>query len=182
MTTPDTRHDWAWLKDTYWYVLPIDLPAPQFDPDTNKISWLVDQTVWHIVGYENGNLWGVTSVLMYEASEGLPKHGPFSSPNQLTLLGTVTPSGRVHLTFIPSVSLGTPTVGTGQMVEYRGSWGFEMQMSTDRRGSRIVHWATMVQTRPGDEGWEKLPGVPYSVPQMLDGAKYPTTDGMRSKS
>ena len=26
----DTRAQWRWLADTYWYVLPIDLPALNF--------------------------------------------------------------------------------------------------------------------------------------------------------
>ena len=173
MTNQDARNDWAWLKDTYWYVLTSDLPAPQFDPDKNQISWLVDQTVWHIVGYENGYLWGVTSLMMYDAGAGIPKHGPLSRPIHLTLLGSVTPNGRVQMTFMPPGSLGSPTMGVGHMVEYRGAWGFEMQMSTDRMGTRVLHWATMVQTRPGDDSWDKLPGLSYTVPQMLDGATYP---------
>lgn len=173
MTNQNTRNDWTWLEDTYWYVLPIDLPAPLFDPDKNKLSWLVDQTVWHIVAYKNGYFWGATAVAMYNAGEEMPKLGPFSRPMQLTLLGSVTPNGRVQMTFVPTGPVGSPTMGVGQMVEYRGSWGFEMQMSTDRFGSRVLHWATMVQTRPGDESWDKLPGVPFSVPQMLEGATYP---------
>ncbi|MEN9867690.1 MAG: hypothetical protein RL748_3280, partial [Pseudomonadota bacterium] len=55
----DTRAQWAWLTDTYWYVRTPDLPALQLDPEDNLLSWLVDQTVWHISGYKNGYFWGV---------------------------------------------------------------------------------------------------------------------------
>src|SRR5262245_57752249 len=109
--TPDNRTDWAWLEDTYWYVLAPDLPALQLDPDENKLSWLVDQTVWHITGYRNGYVWGVTSVMMYSTGEEPPTRGPRSRPSQLTLLGTITPSGQVQLTFAPMGRLGSVTTG-----------------------------------------------------------------------
>lgn len=176
MTAPENRTDWAWLQDTYWYVLTPDLPAPQFDPDRNTISWLVDQTVWHITGYRNGYLWGVTSALMYDAGEEMPTRGPRSRPGHLTLLGTVTPGGQVQLTFVSTRGSGSVINGFGQMVRYRGEWGFEMQMSTERMGSRVLHWATMVQTRKGEESWDRLPGLEYSVPEMLEGATYPTVE------
>jgi hypothetical protein len=66
--------------------------------------------------------------------------------------------------------------GFGQMVEVGGAWAFEMQMSTDRLGTRVLHWANMVQTREGDPSWRQLPGLSYSVPEMLDGAVYPRLD------
>jgi hypothetical protein len=174
--TPDNRTDWSWLKDTYWYVLAPDLPALQFDPGDNKLSWLVDQTVWHVVGIKNGYIWGVTSVAIYNAGEEMPTRGPRSRPAQLTLLGTITPSGQVQLTFIPTGGPSSTTTGLGQMVRFQGAWGFEMQMSTDRSGSRVLHWATMVQTREGDASWNQLPGLTYSVPQMLEGATYPSLE------
>jgi hypothetical protein len=178
MKTPDKDTDWAWLKDTYWYVLTPDLPAPQFDPDENTLRWFVDQTVWHIVGYKHGYIWGATSVMMYDAEGEAPTRGLGSRPTQLTLLGTVTPRGGVQLTFIPKRGPSSATTGFGQMVQFEGAWGFEMQMSTDRLGSRVLHWATMVQTRKGEASWEQLPGLPYSVPQMLEGATYPSVKGV----
>lgn len=171
---PDKRTDWAWLKDTYWYVLAPDLPALQLDPDESKLSWLVDQTVWHITGYRNGYLWGVTAAMMYDAGDEMPARGPRSRPSHLTLLGTVTPGGQVQLTFVPTGRTGSVITGFGQMVERAGAWVFEMQMSTDRAGSRVLHWANMVQTREGEGSWEQLPGLTYSVPEMLEGAAYPS--------
>ena len=46
----DTRFDWSWLADSYWYVPRPDLPALQLDPEDNVLSWLVDQTVWQRSG------------------------------------------------------------------------------------------------------------------------------------
>lgn len=169
----DTRAQWRWLADTYWYVLPADLPAPQFDPDDNALSWLVDQTVWHISGYANGYFWGVTAALMYEAGESVPQRGPRSRISQLTLLGTVVPSGRVQITFLSNGRRSNSVIGFGQMVKLGPAWAFEMQMSTERGDARVLHWANMVQTRPGEPSWEQLPGLPYSVPDMLEGAEYP---------
>jgi hypothetical protein len=178
MNTPDRHTDWAWLNDTYWYVLAPDLPAPQFDPGQGTLCWFVDQTVWHIVGYKHGYVWGATSVMMYKAGEEMPTRGLGSRPTQLTLLGTITPRGQVQLTFVSNRGPGSVTTGLGQMVQFQGAWAFEMQMSTDRLGSRVLHWATMVQTRKGEESWEQLPGLTYSVPQMLEGAAYPCPEGV----
>lgn len=173
----ESRTDWTWVENTYWYVLPPDLPALQLDPDENALSWLVDQTVWHITGYKNGYLWGVTAAVMREPGQEMPSRGPGSRPSQLTLMGTVTPSGQVQLTFVPGRGSSSATIGFGQMVQRRGEWVFEMQMSTDRRGARVLHWANMVQTRPGEASWDRLPGVERSVPEMLEGAVYPTFQG-----
>jgi len=172
--TTDNRAQWRWLADTYWYVLPIDLPALKFDPDDEALTWLVDQTVWHISGHANGYFWGVAAVLMYDAGEPMPQRGPAARIAHLTLLGTVLPSGDVQITFIPRLR-GTSgaTTGLGRMIEVGGAWAFEMQMSTDRLGARVLHWANMVQTREGDPSWQQLPGLTYSVPDMLDGAVYP---------
>ena len=170
----DTRTQWRWLADTYWYVLPSDLPALSFDPDDTTLTWLVDQTVWHVSGYANGYFWGVTAVLMYAADEPMPRHGPASRIAHLTLLGTVLPNGSVQITFVPRLrgTAGAVT-GLGQMVEIGGAWAFAMQMSTDRVGTRVLHWANMVQTREGDPSWQQLPGLTHSVPEMLAGAVYP---------
>src|SRR3954469_6655359 len=72
----DTRFDWSWLADTYWCVPRPDLPALQLDPEDNVLSWLVDQTVWHISGYQSGYFWGVTGALTYDAGGGAPAGGP----------------------------------------------------------------------------------------------------------
>jgi len=169
----DTRFDWSWLADTYWYVPPPDLPALQLDPDGNTLSWLVDQTVWHISGYKNGYFWGVTAAVTHKAGEEPPAHGPKSRIGHLTMLGTVLPKGQIQITFLSGRNGGSPTIGFGQMVKVGEAWTFEMQMSTDRGDNRLLHWANMVQTHEGEASWNQLPGLDLSVPQMLEGAVYP---------
>jgi hypothetical protein len=177
----DSPTQWAWLKDTYWYVRTPDLPALQLDPEHNLLSWLVDQTVWHISGYKNGYFWGVAATLLHEAGSGVPTSRP-PHISQVTMIGTVLPDGNVQITF---QSIGrrdtTPTIGFGSMVKVDGAWAFQMQMSTDRVNDRMLHWANMTQTREGESGWRHLPGNGYSVPQMLAGADYPQFDDQKSK-
>lgn len=170
----DTRFDWSWLADTYWYVPQPDLPALQLDPDDSALSWLVDQTVWHISGYKSGYFWGVTAAVTYSAGEEPPARGPASRVGHLTMLGTALPNGQIQITFLSDSKRGSTTIGFGQMVKLGEAWTFEMQMSTERGDNRVLHWANMVQTREGEASWNQLPGLDLSVPQMLEGAVYPS--------
>jgi hypothetical protein len=176
MTTPvdSEPKDWSWLKDTYWYVLPENLPALQYDAAKNTLAWIVDQTVWHITDYRDGYFWGITSVLTRDAEEALPTHGRGSQPTGLALLGSITPEGRVHLTFVADAALTSrsATIGIGRAVPRDGSWSLEMQMSSGSR-ERTAHWAYMVRTQPGDPSWTSLPGIGLSVPEMLEGLEPP---------
>lgn len=45
MTVQPELTDWNWLKGTYWYVFPKNLPALQYDAAKNTLAWVVDQTV-----------------------------------------------------------------------------------------------------------------------------------------
>ncbi|MEZ4453927.1 MAG: hypothetical protein R3B09_31005 [Nannocystaceae bacterium] len=171
----DSRTDWRWLAGTYWYVPTPDLPALRLAPDGETLSWRVDQTVWHLTGYENGYFWGSTAVVMGDPDDEEP--GPIAQAiaarrgpqiGYRNLLGTVTPSGRVQITFTPTGRAPIePTVGIGQMVQRAEVWAFEMQMSMEQLRSRLLHWATMIQTRPGEPSWDRLPGIDLSVPTML---------------
>ncbi len=173
--TTDTRAQWNWLVDTYWYVTPPDLPALELDPSSNVLSWMVDQTVWHITGYKNGYFWGATGALMYDAGEDMPTRGPAARIAHVSLLGTVFPDGQVQITFQPTgkTSDTAPTVGYGKIIKVGDGYTFEMQMNTPRGSNRLLHWANMMQTKPGEASFAKLPGVDYSVPEMLEGASYP---------
>lgn len=171
MADQPSTADWSWLADTYWYVPEESLPALRLDPSENTLTWVIDQTVWQLTGYREGYFWGVCVALLRDAGEEIPERGPSSKPSSLTMLGSITPEGRVHLTFISSQS-GNATIGIGSMVQHRGGWSFQMQMSTGER-SRTAHWAYMVQTRPGDPSWDSLPGVGLSVPEMLEGTETP---------
>ncbi|HTQ81603.1 MAG TPA: hypothetical protein VMM92_16525 [Thermoanaerobaculia bacterium] len=169
----ETRFDWSWLAGTYWFVPQPYLPALALDPGSGLLSWQVDQTVWHISGYETGYFWGVTAALTYDAEEGLPAHGPAARVGHLTMLGTVLPEGQVQMTFLSDRKGSSPTIGLGRIAKIGEAWSFGMQMSTERGNDRLLHWAQMIETHEGDASWSQLPGLDLSVPQMLSGAVYP---------
>ena len=162
---------WDWLADTYWYVPPASLPALRLDNDTGALGWMVDQTVWHITGYADGYLWGVSATLLWPAGEAPPARGPRANPVPFTLLGSITPEGRAYFTFVPQVPGAATTVGVGRAVPRGGGWSLEMQMST---GSDVtLHWAYMLPVTPADPEWDSLPGAGISVTQMLEGCEVP---------
>lgn len=169
-----SHSEWSWLEDTYWYVLPENLPALQFDPDNHTLSWAVDQTVWHITGYRNGYFWGVAATLIQQNEGQTGKDSAGSAPVCFTMLGTITPEGRVHLTFIPceASSSRAATIGIGCAIKFRNNWSLEMQMSSGN-DERTAHWAYMSRVQPGDPSWESLPGVGISVPEILKGCEPP---------
>jgi len=176
--------DWNWLKDTYWYVPPGSLPALQMDDDT--LSWVIDQTVWHITGYRDGYFWGVSATLIRRQGEQDTPKGRGPGPVCFSMFGSITPEAQIHLTFIVQrkMSSSPPTIGIGraiqhQAVDHQGlphqdGWSLEMQMSSGDR-TQTAHWASMTRVRPGDPAWETLPGVDLSVPEMLGNCKPPDT-------
>jgi hypothetical protein len=172
------RADWSWLAGTYWYVPPGSLPALQLDPDENTLTWVADQTVWHITGYRNGYFWGASATMLHDAGETVPRRGPGSRPVRFSMLGTITPEGRVHLTFVraDSSSAQSATIGIGCAVRRGEGFSLEMQMSSGT-STRTAHWAYMMPVRPGDPSWESLPGVGLSVPEMLEGSEPPEVGG-----
>ncbi len=90
------------------------------------------------------------------------------------MVGTVTAGGQVQISFFRNSRQGdSVTTGFGQMTQLGGQWAFQMQMNTPAGNNQLFHWANMMQTKPGEAGWDKLPGVDYSVPAMLEGASYP---------
>lgn len=177
---PATRLDWAWLADTWWIVPPADLPAMQLDPKADEVSWIVDQTVWQFQGYKTGYLWGRGVVLLRDAD--LDNPGPAEPDTRmcLTIFGSITPQGAVHLTFIPTMARDSSraTTGTGRISPFvareDGQIGtapsFEMQMSTGDR-DRTAHWAHMVQVDKDDPAWSALPGFAMGVEEAMEKCK-----------
>lgn len=150
-----TSGRWSWLADTYWYVPTANLPALIYGPTNGTLVPVQDQTVYHISGYRSGYFWGETVTQLGTGS-------PLSS----SLVGSVTPQGRVLLSF--TSTSGTMTQGYGTMTRKAGQWTMENQMFTAPSGSlQIGHWAYMVQTRPGLKSWSSLPYVGVSVPTFL---------------
>ena len=130
-----------------------------YDSATDNVKAVSDQTVFHITGYGDGYFWGdvVTQLGSSPASNS-------------SLLGSVTPEGKVLLTFTTTSTNSSPslTYGYGTMVRKFGQWTMENQMFTSPNETlQIGHWAYMLQTRPGKPSWYSLPGADVSVPVLL---------------
>jgi len=149
-----------WLENTYWYCPTEYMPAIQTQSETS-FEQVIDQTVWHITGCNNGYFWGVCSALI------TPKNQQPNPDNKedMTIFGSITPDGQVHITFIHN-ALST-TIGTGQLSKHQNQQSFEMQMSTGPTFNMAVHWAFMMQISPDDPEWECLPGAGVSVEYMV---------------
>lgn len=157
-----TADRWSWMADTYWYVPTPNLAAVVYEPTSGALTPVADQTVFHITGYRRGYFWGET-VAQFGSN----------APSSSALVGSVTPQGRVLLSF--TSTSGATTSGFGVMARSRAGWTMENQMFSSASGGQIGHWAYMVQTRPGMASWRSLPSVGVSVPTFLSNYSGPTT-------
>ena len=110
----NTVVDWRWLNGTTWYVPTSGLPAYTYTPlNNNTIAPVQDQTVYTITGYRNGYFWGRTAGQI-----------DTNDVSCMSLVGSVTPEGKIYLTFTPfPFSPGDePTIGVGTMVRKAGKW------------------------------------------------------------
>ncbi|HEX4965682.1 MAG TPA: hypothetical protein VF173_33030 [Thermoanaerobaculia bacterium] len=105
--------------------------------------------------------WGVASTLLTQPGETPDPAGK----KDMTFLASTTPDGQVQVTFIRSAV--SDTVGTGRVTTRQEKPSFEMQMSSGPGAALTVHWAFMVQVRPGDPEWTCLPGAGVSVEAMV---------------
>ncbi len=162
---------WNFLKDSYWYVPTAFLPALQMNATDAEPTQMIDQTVWQITDYKYGYFWGNCAALLYENEN--PESQTLSG---FRFAGSVTPDGKVQISFMPISELGAvmSTVGTGNMIKDDGEWVFNMQMESGIT-DLVVHWANMEETKEGESSWEKLPGTEYSVPELLEAAGIPAT-------
>jgi hypothetical protein len=151
-----TVNRWSWFTNTYWYVPSPNVPATLFNVKAGTLQPIQDQTVFHITGYRLGYFWGST-VTQFGSN----------APTASTMNGTVTPEGKVLLTFTSTGNGSSPSItqGFGTMHRKFGQWTMENQMSSSpNQQFQISHWAYMVQTRPGQSSWSSLPFVNVSVP------------------
>lgn len=152
---------WKWLEGTYWYVPKTNLPAMSYSNRDNSITPVADQTVYVITGYKDGYFWGRTAVQISGSEKQF-----------LALFGSITPEGKVLLTFIPFDSgvRGLVTQGAGRMRYRFGQWTMENQMTSGPNSAyQIAHWAYMLQLKRGSEQWKSLPGVNVSVGAFFQG-------------
>jgi hypothetical protein len=154
----------SFLRGSKWYVPPSTLPAVEMKLKTGRVRALVDQTVWDITNYRDGYFWGRTVAVFKYAATGQP----IGDPGCSRMLGSVTPSVRVHITFVPD---GPPltslaTIGTGTLTGEGNRWVFEMQMSTGVT-SVLAHWSFMYQCKFGQPCEASLPGTTLSLSDFL---------------
>jgi hypothetical protein len=124
---------WSWLANAYWYVPPPNLPAVVYNSTTGSRRIVSDQTVFHIKNYFDGYFWGDTVTQL----------GPTPAVSS-TLLGSVTPQGKVLLTFTQTSGSSSPSItsGFGTMRRRFGKWTMENQMFTSPSATiQIGHWA-----------------------------------------
>lgn len=159
---------WSFLQSSYWCVPEQYLPALRMGGKDTDPTLMVDQTVWQITDYRDGYFWGNCAVLVYE--KGGSSDG---QPDSMRFVGSVTPDGSVQITFMPQKLLGAArsTSGWGKMTKQNGQWVFEMQMSSGVT-DLYSHWAYMHSTKEGDPTWNKLPGLDYSVTELLEAAGF----------
>ncbi len=153
-TRRPTADRWSWLADTYWCVPTPNLPAVIYDTTSGALMPVADQTVFHVTGYRRGYFWGETVTQLGS-----------SAPTSSALVGSVTPQGRVLLSFHSTT--GATTTGLGVMTRSPAGWTMENQMFTGTSDGQIGHWAYMTRTRPGMASWRSLPSAGVSVPTFL---------------
>jgi hypothetical protein len=154
--TPPLPTTWDWLAGTFWYVGEKDLPAYLYDTRAQSGGMVPDQTVFQITESKGGYFRGsaVVEIAMSRTS--------------FTMLGVVTPDGSVILNFLPADPLAVATTGSGRFTYAGRDLTMLNQMSSSPNDRlKVLHWAYMRLTRPGDPSWDRLPGANVSVPQFL---------------
>ena len=161
------NNKWDFLTGTYWYVPEQYLPATQMGGNDTEPIMSIDQTVWQITGASNGYFWGNCAALFY------PEVETPGEPSGKRMIGSVTPDGKVQISFmlINESGIAMSVSGWGKMVKLNDAWTFEMQMAS---GTTDIysHWAFMYSTSLEEPSWNKLPGVDYSVPEFLEAAGF----------
>lgn len=149
---------WDWLAGTFWYVGEKDLPSYLYDTRAQAGGLVPDQTVFHITESRNGYFRG-TAVVEIAMSR-----------SSFTILGVATPDGSVLLTFLSSDPAAAPTTGTGRFTYLGRELTMLNQMSSSPSDRvKVLHWAYMRRTSPGDASWDRLPAANVSVPEFLNG-------------
>ena len=151
------------LDGSIWYVPVETLPAAAMDLTNGKVLPLVDQTVWEIAGYRDGYFWGRSI-----ASFTIPG---IATPQVecSRMLGSVTPDGRVLISFVADNQQNASGAVSGIGTLFRHSprgWRFQMQMATGAT-SITAHWSFMDQCRKNEPCASKLPGSKLSLRQFL---------------
>lgn len=159
-STSRAADPYAFLQGTRWYVPASTLPAVMLDPATGRTAPLVDQTVWAIDGYRDGYFTGRAVVLL--------KIGPKQATQCMRLIGSVTPTGSVLVSFVDvgAADASGATTGTGRLELSARRWRFLMQMATGS-SSLVAHWSWMDRCSAGEPCATRLPGTTLGLAEFL---------------
>lgn len=156
------------LDDTWWYVPSEYLKAYEYI--NGLVVPVLDQTVWHLrtSRSNDGYISGTSVASLFPAD---PPAGFQFSFACNRMLGSITPSRSVYISFIPADNAnGTAvTTGLGTFGKFKGAggWAFEMQMGSGSPQLLAAHWAYMLECKRGQPCWDSLPGVGMSVPDFM---------------
>jgi hypothetical protein len=147
------------IKNTVWIVPPSTLLAYEYSPST--FTAVTDQTVWIIDNYADGYFFGNSYTAVIDSGS--------TTYTQKKLIGTVTSSGAVYITFIPSGAVSTTDLvnGIGTFVNLQGSYRFVMQMNAGSTTDGLSHWSYMISINQNSPYYSNLPGVDQSLPDFL---------------
>jgi hypothetical protein len=122
---------------------------------------VTDQTVWVIDRYDNGYYFGTA----YIALNGQPS-------SQRNLVGSITPSGDVYMTFFSMdgrVKDTDITTGIGKFTITPEGGYFTMQMNSAQNSPfGLAHWSYMIPVTPTDYFYQHLPSLNLSVPEFIN--------------
>lgn len=165
------RHPWsaadvASLDDTFWYVPATYLKAYLYVNGAQLP--VLDQTVWHLQTARTPDryIFGKSVVSFFPAN---PPAGFQPSYQCNRMMGSITPSSSVYISFIPANNLnGTSvTTGLGTFGSFKQNWAFEMQMGSGSPDVLAAHWAYMVPCARDEPCFDSLPGVGMSIPEFM---------------
>lgn len=163
------RRPWTYddaLDDTYWYVPAAYLKAYLYVNGAELP--MLDQTVWHLRTAREPDryIFGRSVASIFPAN---PPAGYQPTYTCNRMLGSITPSGSVYISFIPTSSAnGTAvTTGLGSFGKFKQGLAFEMQMGSGSPDVLAAHWAYMVPCARNQPCFSSLPGVGISIPEFM---------------
>lgn len=161
-----TDDDFEALDDTYWYVPDAYLKAYLYINGAQLP--VLDQTVWHLQTARDPDryIFGKSVATFFPAN---PPAGFQFTYGCNRMLGSITPSRSVYISFIPKDSAnGTAvTTGLGSFGRFKGGWAFEMQMGSGTPEVLAAHWAYMLPCARDEPCFKSLPGVGMSIPDFM---------------
>lgn len=147
------------IENSTWLVPPNTLIAYYYDNgNTVQVS---DQTIWVINEFNEGYFFGDA----YTSIDQTPT-------SHLKLIGSITPSGYVNITFYPTSGnyLNTDAVkATGKFKIKDESPYFTIQIDAPENNQfGLSHWTYMLRVNESDFFYQHVPGENKSVPEFIN--------------